>query len=91
MISARRDVRLDPAVPGADDPAVLSANDSAVLGMDATATLGPPVSPAAAATLGAEDGTDPIARGGLRHSLFAFLYRRTYLLTFPTPARAKCR
>ena len=84
-------MRLDPAVPGADDPAVLSANDSAVLGMDAATTPGPPVSPAVAATPRAEDGTDLVAQGGLRHSLFAFFCRRTYLLTFLTPARAKCR
>ena len=55
MIFARRDVRLDPAVPSADNPAVLGADDPPVLGMDAAATPGPPVSPALATTPGAEE------------------------------------
>ena len=53
-----------PAVLSAEDTAAMGKDDPAVLDMDDAATLGPPVSHAVAATPGAEDATDLIARGG---------------------------
>ena len=53
-----------------DDTATLGTDDTAALGTDAAATLVPLVSPTIDATLGAEDGTDLIAWGGLCHSIF---------------------
>ena len=54
---------------GADYRGALGADDPAVLGTDYAATLVPPVSTAVAGI--AEDRTDLIGQGGLRHSLFA--------------------